>query len=316
MAAEAFILQREADFLRSGVNGYEELLLDCQNREERNGSMLVSPSTCVNPPTISDELLLTIEQQQALLLDRLMNIRFQREQVAARRLIINQRKREADMLFDLTVQQFNGLSFHVNARTDQLDSIHTYLSNSVPLLQKNLHINPINDSFYIWFSGPFATINNFRLGKLPTHQVDWPEINAALGQVALCVATIASRAGITFKQFILIPYGSFAKVVKSDDRQKSQFNLFTDGSFSLFPKRNFNSALAGLLCCIHELGEHVMHQDPTLQIPYAILASEGKIHGYPISLGTDEEQWTRALKFMLSDIKWIVAWSTKHLPHI
>ena len=28
--------------------------------------------------------------------------------------------------------------------------------------------------------------------------------------------------------------------------------------------------------------------------------------------GTDDLSWTKALKFLLSDIKWLIAWSTKH----
>jgi hypothetical protein len=41
-----------------------------------------------------------------------------------------------------------------------------------------MQINALNDAFYIWFSGPFATINGFRVGKLSNFpQVDWPEIN-------------------------------------------------------------------------------------------------------------------------------------------
>ena len=39
-------------------------------------------------------------------------------------------------------------------------------------------------SLFLPFSrGAFATINGFRLGRLPTEQVSWPEINAGLGQV-------------------------------------------------------------------------------------------------------------------------------------
>ena len=28
--------------------------------------------------------------------------------------------------------------------------------------------------------------------------------------------------------------------------------------------------------------------------------------------GSDDLSWTRALKFLLSDIKWMIAWSAKH----
>lgn len=44
-------------------------------------------------------------------------------------------------------------------------------------------MNVANDAFHIWHAGPFGTINGFRLGRLSVEQVEWHEINAALGQV-------------------------------------------------------------------------------------------------------------------------------------
>jgi len=55
-----------------------------------------------------------------------------------------------------------------------------------------------NDAFFIWHSGPFGTINGFRLGRLPVEPVEWSEINAALGQVALLLSTIQSDAPVAF----------------------------------------------------------------------------------------------------------------------
>ena len=179
-----------------------------------------------------------------------------------------------------------------------------------------MKLNPINDAFHIWYAGPFATINDFRLGRLPSHQLDWAETNAALGEAAAAVYTIAKMGRIQFKRYQIYPMGSFARISKVDDT-RTLYNLFTDGSFSLFPKRNFNTALVGFLSCIDEIGEHVLLHDPTLQLPYKIDTHEGKINSHSISVSSaDEEQWTKALKYMLSDIKWIIAWSTKHLQHI
>lgn len=60
-------------------------------------------------------------------------------------------------------------------------------------MKKLMQMNAINDAFFIWYSGPFATINNFRLGNLPAKPVEWTEINAALGQAVLAVAVVAQR---------------------------------------------------------------------------------------------------------------------------
>ena len=97
--------------------------------------------------------------------------------------------------------------------------------------------------FFIWHSGKFATINGFRLGKLATVPVDWPEINAALGLAALLLATIAAnpRNDLVFSQYRIIPMGSFTKIGKIDD--KYEYALYNDASFRLMGNRGFNGEL-------------------------------------------------------------------------
>lgn len=41
--------------------------------------------------------------------------------------------------------------------------------------------NFINEVFFISSNEEFGTISGFRLGKLPTVDVKWDEINAAIG---------------------------------------------------------------------------------------------------------------------------------------
>jgi beclin 1 len=94
------------------------------------------------------------------------------------------------------------------------------------------------------------------------------------------------------------------------------YDLFTDDSFHLFGKRNFNIALTGLVRCIAEAEETVQERDRTIALPHPIDASsrgEMTIGGLPIAYGPDGEQWTRAMKYLLTDIKWLVAFTTKHV---
>jgi beclin 1 len=72
--------------------------------------------------------------------------------------------------------------------------------------------NVYNDAFHIWHEGHFGTINNFRLGRLPSQPVDWNEINAALGCAALLLHTIATKKQFTFQKYTIIPAGSFSKI--------------------------------------------------------------------------------------------------------
>jgi len=48
-----------------------------------------------------------------------------------------------------------------------------------------------------------GTINGLRLGGRPT--VDWDEINAAWGLVALCIDRLAAKVGCTFDQYVTSP---------------------------------------------------------------------------------------------------------------
>lgn len=63
-----------------------------------------------------------------------------------------------------------------------------------------------------------------------------------------------------------------------------------------------------------EVGDHVQDHDPTLRLPYHIKEKEGTVGGLPVALGSSYEDWTRALKYMLTDLKWIAAWAAKYLP--
>ena len=49
--------------------------------------------------------------------------------------------------------------------------------------------------------------------------------------------------------------------------------------------------------------------DPALQIPY-------RVHDHTINdalvIYTSDITWTRAMKFILTDLKWVIAWVVKH----
>lgn len=54
--------------------------------------------------------------------------------------------------------------------------------------------------FPIRHSGQFGTINNFRLGRLPSVPVEWNEINAAWGQTVLLLHALANKMGLHFQR--------------------------------------------------------------------------------------------------------------------
>ena len=92
-------------------------------------------------------------------------------------------------------------------------------------MEKFLKINVLNDAFFLWYNGPYGTINNFRLGNLSVKVVDWLEINTALGQMALALSTVALRLPkekFLFTKYMLYPLGSQTKVYKVTDAMIKQ----------------------------------------------------------------------------------------------
>lgn len=222
---------------------------------------------------------------------------------------------ETRLLLESMVNRINSLEYEISHVNESIQSVDEEIAFSESSYEKNKQINIMNDAFYIWFTGPYATINSLRLGNLPNKPIDFTEINAALGQAALAVHIVASKAGIDFKSFVILPMGSFPKVLKADDR-RTFYPLYIDSStFSFFPKRNFNIALSGFMSCVLDVGEHINNHDPTLSLPYKINIADSRIGDISFTYGGDEEVWTRALKFMLSNIKWIIAWYAKHCTH-
>lgn len=63
-----------------------------------------------------------------------------------------------------------------------------------------------------------------------------------------------------------------------------------------------------------EVGDYVQEHDPTLRLPYHIKEKEGTVGGLPVALVSSLEDWTRALKYMITDLKWVAAWASKYLP--
>ena len=64
---------------------------------------------------------------------------------------------------------------------DSLSSVDSIITNLDYQYKRLKKTNFIKEVFYISTIDEFGTISGFRLGKLPTVDVKWEEINAALG---------------------------------------------------------------------------------------------------------------------------------------
>jgi beclin 1 len=67
-----------------------------------------------------------------------------------------------------------------------------------------------------------------------------------------------------------------------------------------------------LLDCLRQLGEHVEAAHPRFRIPYAIHKERIGQLSIRLQANTDSD-WTKALKYLLIDLKWILAFcSAEH----
>merc|ERR1711862_664238 len=66
-----------------------------------------------------------------------------------------------------------------------------------------------------------------------------------------------------------------------------------------------DQAMSAFLGCLHEV-TRFLQRDPTMRLPFKI---EGdKVGAFSVRVQfSQDERWTKALKFMLTDLKWIIA---------
>ncbi|KAJ3054408.1 autophagy protein 6 [Rhizophlyctis rosea] len=190
------------------------------------------------------------------------------------------------------------------------DSVNLKFQNATAQLEKLKKTNVYNDTFRIWHDGPFGTINGFRMGRLPNQPVEWSEINAAMGQALLLLDTLGNKLNFTFKTYRVVPMGSFSRIEKTEG-DKATYELYGSGDLKgmLFWNRRFDNALVAFLDCLKQLGDYAEQQDSKFRI------NKEKIGEVSIKLQfNQDESWTRALKYTLINLKWILAFCCSKVP--
>ncbi|EHB18358.1 Beclin-1 [Heterocephalus glaber] len=198
---------------------------------------------------------------------------------------------------------------------DELKSVENQMRYAQMQLDKLKKTNVFNATFHIWHSGQFGTINNFRLGRLPSVPVEWNEINAAWGQTVLLLHALANKMGLKFQRYRLVPYGNHSYLESLADKSK-ELPLYCSGGLRFFWDNKFDHAMVAFLDCVQQFKEEVEKGETRFCLPYRMDVEKGKIEdtggsGGSYSIKTQfnsEEQWTKALKFMLTNLKWGLAW--------
>ncbi|KAK4550129.1 hypothetical protein LTR36_003096 [Oleoguttula mirabilis] len=225
----------------------------------------------------------------------------------------------------------NAFTSELTAFQEERDSVQNQLAHDTKSLEALQRTNVYNDTFCIGHDGVFGTINGLRLGRLAEHPVEWPEINAALGQAVLLLVVVSEKLGYKMKGYRLMPIGSTSKLVLEDPEavptgagkhKGTVHELFSSGNlpFGLGAfYGGFDTAMVAFLECLRQLGEHVERQTvgaPGMKMPYEIVTAKdtGRIGGVKIHLGGvgREEQWTKACKYVLTCCKFLLA----HASHV
>jgi hypothetical protein len=288
---EKFIKQKltENNKRNNDVNNEEEILLEELNKLEKEEAEW-------------GEKILALQNEEALL-------DFKESKLKEEELELNALEQKYWL-------EYNQFQLELNAFQQERDALQQQLLFVSKMLDKLNASNALNDIFYIWYEGHFATINNFRLGRLSTQFVEWNEINAAWGQAALLLSCLAKRVNYAFNATRIIPIGSFSKI---DVRRTGGWNTFElfGGQGGLFWQGKYDKAQIAFLGCIKELADYCANdqqgtigenrnsddEDYKKKIPYPI--NGDTIGGISLRWG-DEERWTRACKYLLTDLKWLI----------
>lgn len=182
-------------------------------------------------------------------------------------------------------------------------------------LQRLSRSMPLSDVFYIWFDGLLGTISSHRLGRMSSMPVDWTEINAAWGFATLLLRALATSIGVVFKDWEPVPMGVMSKM--RNISENALYELYFSSDLSLgrfFWYRKYDNAICGFLQCVGEIVTQVSMEDPSYVFPYAISKEKIGPHAAMISVRyqfSEEHEWTRAMKYLLTTLKFATAWLAK-----
>lgn len=253
-----------------------------------------------------------MEQLETDLVKKLQELAVEQKQADKELRELQLEKRKVSQRNQAYWTEYNQLKYQLFNLDDEILSAENKLAYYKQRIDKLSKTNVLNATFHIWHTGNFATINGFRLGRLPKEPVSWDEINAAWGQCVLLLHCLAKKINLKFKHYKLVPYGNNS-FIESLDNKSRELPLYASGGFMFIWTAKFDQAMIAYLDCLQQFKEQVERDESNFRLPYKM--EKGKIidsiNGYSFSIRmqtNSEEQWTKALKFMLTNLKWSLAY--------
>jgi len=278
----------------------------------------------------------SVQEEEKLALSELERLEAEQGELEKELIALDQEEAELQVVEENFWRERNKFAQTLSDFQNERDSVNLRYDHDARLLERLQRTNVFNDIFNISHDGPFATINGLRLGRLSGYTVEWPEINAAWGQICLLLATCAEKLSYTFQGYRLNPIGSTSTIERFEVPSPSASRTGSEGASKTKPTtlplyyssdlplsigflhRNFDAAMTALLECIRQLSKHVertiIKEGDGVKVPYAV--DKDKINNVSIKLGSfgGDESWTKACKFTLTCCKFLLACASNVNP--
>ncbi|CAI4228411.1 unnamed protein product [Auanema sp. JU1783] len=189
----------------------------------------------------------------------------------------------------------NRATAHLDAEVRYAHAQHKKLSG--------LHI--LDACFNIWVDSS-GEINGFKLGRLPSNPVEWPEINAAWGQAALLLYVLLEKLKVNLENKKIVPLGSYSHIVMFKGGATQTLPLYGSGPLNPFHNQSLDSGILAFLQCFDTLHEAVKAQNPAFALQYYINGDRlvhDKVEYSAKTMLNSEERWTKAMKMLLANLK-------------
>lgn len=285
-------------------------IVEDENKEYREYLEKLGYSEEVTREPELDEELKQLMQEEKQLQQELLQAERERAKVAEDMAVEKEKAAKLTEEEEKYWREYNDqcrIAIELEEEQKSVDNQLRYAQVQLDRLKKT---NVFNATFHIWHDGEFGTINDFRLGRLPGTTVEWSEINAAWGQVVLLLVSLANKIGLKFKKYRPVPYGNHSYIEVIDENK--QLPLYGSGGIRFLWDTKFDSAMVAFLECLQQFRDEVEKEDSSFNLPYKMCKGkiyEGEKTQYSIKMQfNSEEQWTKALKYMLTNLKWALAW--------
>jgi len=162
------------------------------------------------------------------------------------------------------------------------------LEYSVERLDKIRCSFALNDTFHIWHSDGFVTINHCKLQRLGNGDMD---SNAAWGMAVMLLDNIAKLLNFKYDGYSLLTCGSQSKILRIKDN--TEHELFDrEGIFRILSGSRYDAAMRVFVDCVGQLIRHVTQMDSAFLVPYEL---------------TEDDKY-KIIKYAFTDLKFLLSW--------